>query len=88
MNKIKTPYFLRPHPLPAPAVAHVFAESCLIYQLVAMKNEITLNDELILKKLDERSHSHAGFSLYVKNNMLNKYNFECQLNYCRTCERD
>ena len=85
--KIETPYTLRPHPLPALPVAHVFAESCLLFQLVAMKNEITLNDNLILRKLDERSHSHAGFSIYVKNSMIEKYNYNCTIIDCHICGR-
>ena len=28
------PYTLRPHALPVPAVAHVYAESSLVYKLV------------------------------------------------------
>ena len=38
--KIVTPYYLRPNPLPAPIICHVYAESCLVFQLVKMKNNI------------------------------------------------
>ena len=51
LNKITTPYLLRPHPLPLPQTTHVYAESALIYQLVQMKNNISRNDKLILQKL-------------------------------------
>ena len=33
-------YNLRPHPLPVPCVTHEFAESCLLYKLVKIKNEL------------------------------------------------
>ena len=87
LEKITTPYSLRSHMLPVPQIAHVFAESCLIYQLVQMKNKITKNDELILIKINERSHSHSGFNIYVKNSMINKYKYECNMIPCHTCER-
>ena len=70
LNKIVTPYLLRKHPLPLPVIAHTFAESSLVFQLVIMKNNISVNNTLILKKIEERSHSHSGFSTYVKNSML------------------
>ena len=70
LNKIVTPYSLRKHPLPLPVIAHTFVESSLVFQLVKMKNNISVNDTLILKKIEERSHSHSGFSTYVKNTML------------------
>ena len=62
LNKIVTPYSLRKHPLPLPVIAHTFAESSLVFQLVKMKNNISVNDTWILKKIEERSHSHSGFS--------------------------
>ena len=40
LNKTETPYALRPHPLPVPQVAHVYAEASLVYKLVSMKNKI------------------------------------------------
>ena len=66
---------------------NVYAESALIYQLVQMKNNISRNDKLILQKLDERSHSYSGFSKYVTNNMLEKYNYNCTHEQCHTCGR-
>ena len=87
LEKIITPYNLRPHPLPIPLVAHKYAESGLVYQLVSMKNQISENDELVMRKLEERSHSHAGFCSYVKLTMLEKYQYLCVLRVCRTCGR-
>ena len=37
LNKIKTPYALRPYSLPVLQVAHVYAEASLVYKLVPMK---------------------------------------------------
>ena len=66
LNKIVTPYSLRKHPFPLPIIDHTFTESSLALQLVKMKNNISVNDTLILKKIEERSNSHSGFSTYVK----------------------
>ena len=87
LEKLITPYSLRPHPLPLPSITHVYAESTLVYQLVQMKNNIALNNKLILKKLDDRSHSYTGFSKYVTNSMLDKYKYECVKLQCYTCGR-
>ena len=87
LNKIVTPYSLGMHPLPLPVIAHTFAESSLVFHLVKMKNNISVNDTLILKRIEERSHSHSGFSTYVKNTMLSRYKYECSIYACRTCEQ-
>ena len=87
LTKIVTPYNLRAHPLPVPRVSHVYAESCLVFQLVKMKNLITINDNLILIKIEEKTHSHSGFSKYVINTMLEKYSFDCVNVHCHTCGR-
>ena len=50
------PYTLRPHALPVPAVAHVYAESSLVYKLVVMKNRIAISDKLLLRRIDDQSH--------------------------------
>ena len=67
-----TPYILRPHPLPTPQISHTYAESCLLYQLVIMLNKITITEPLIIIKIEEKSHSHIGFSRYVTTRMLDK----------------
>ena len=36
LEKIETPYNLRPAPLPVPQVTHVYAEDRLVYKLVEM----------------------------------------------------
>ena len=87
LNGIVTPYSLRKHLLPLPLIAHTFVESSLVFQLVTMKNNISVNDTLILKKIEERSHSHSGFSTYVRNTMLSTYKYACSIYPCRTCEQ-
>ena len=37
LEKIETPYNLRPDPLPVPQVTHVYAEDRLVYKLVKRK---------------------------------------------------
>ena len=55
----ETKYNLRPHPLPVPRVNHdAFAESCLLYKLVKIKNELATCHKLIQAKIVERTHSH------------------------------
>ena len=36
----ETKYNLRPHPLPVQPVAHAFAELCLLYKLMKIKNDL------------------------------------------------
>ena len=84
-NKIETLYALRPHPLPVPQVAHVYAEASLVYKLVSMKNKIFLSEKLILQKIEEQSHTLTSFSRYVTTIMLNKYSNSCIKHTCRTC---
>ena len=81
-----TPYNLRSHLLPVPPITHVYAESTLLYQSVQMLNNISRNDKLILDKLVEKSHSFPGFSKYVTNRMIGKYNSECVESNCYVCE--
>ena len=83
----ETQHNLRPHPLPVPRVTHVYAEFCLIYKLVEMKNKLASSQKLIFDKIVNRTHSHTAFSKYVINTMLDSYSYECILCPCRTCGR-
>ena len=47
----ETKYILRPLLLPVPRVAHSFAESCLLYKLLKIKNELAPYHKLILAKI-------------------------------------
>ena len=86
----ETQYNLRPHPLPVPRVTHVYAEFCLIYKLVEMKNKLAFSHKLIFDKIVNRTHSHTAFSKYVLNTMLDSYSYELTVhaapvvehNYC------
>ena len=53
LEKIVTPYTLRPHPLPVPRVSHVFAEAGLLYKLVVIKNKFAASDEVISFRINE-----------------------------------
>ena len=83
----ETKHNLRPHPLPVPRVNHAFAESCLLYKLVKIKNKLATCHKLIHTKIIERTHSHSGFSTYVVNIMIDRYSYECILYPCHTCSR-
>ena len=62
LEKIETPYNLRPAPLPVPQVTHVYAEDRLVYKLVEMKNKLAASYGSILIKLDDITFSQLGFS--------------------------
>ena len=83
----ETQYNLCPHPLPVPRVTHVYAEFCMIYKLVEMKNKLASSHKLIFDKIVNRTLSHTAFSKYVINTMLDSYSYECILYPCRTCCR-
>ena len=57
LEKIETPYHLRPAPLSVPQVTHVYAEDRLVYKLVEMKNKLASSYESILIKLDDLTFS-------------------------------
>ena len=50
----ETKYNLRPHPLLVPRVAHAFVESCLLYKLVKIKNELATYHKLILANIIDK----------------------------------
>ena len=87
IEKIETPYALRPHPLPVPRVSHACAEAGLVYQLVVMQNKFTVFDNLISRRIHDPNHSVAGFNQLLINEMLCNYSYECFLVICHTCGR-
>ena len=87
LEKNIVPYTLRPHALPVPAVAHVYAESSLVYKLVVMKNRIAISDKLLLRRIDDQSFSLIGFNQLVTNGILSNYSYTCSLQICYTCGR-
>ena len=87
LEKIVTPYTLRPHPLPVPRVSHVFAEAGLLYKLVLTKNKLAASDEVISFRIYDQSYSQIGFNQYVIKKMVDSYSYVCVLNHCHTCGR-
>ena len=87
LEKIVTPYTLRPHPLPVPRVSHVFAEAGLLYKLVVIKNKFAASDEVISFRINDQSYSLIRFNQYVINKMVDSYSYVCVLNHCHTCGR-
>ena len=83
----ETQYNLRRHRLPVPRVTHAYAESCLLYKMVEMKNKLAISHKLIIDKIVNRTHSHSAFSKYVINTMIDQYSYECLIWPCRTCGR-
>ena len=85
LEKIETPYTLRPHPLPVPGVSHVYEEAGMVYKLVVMQNKITVSDNLISRRIHDQSYSLTGFNQLVIKDILDSYSYMCVLNQCRTC---
>ena len=77
LEKIVTPYTLRPHPLPVPRVSDVFAEARLIYKLVVTKNKFAASDEVISCRINDQSYSLIGFNQYVIKKMVDSYSYVC-----------
>ena len=87
LEKIETPYALRPHPLPVPRVSHAYAEAGLIYRLVVMQNKINISDNLISRRIQDPNYSLASFNQLLINEMLDNYSYECLFVICHTCSR-
>ena len=88
LTRLPVIYNLRPHALALPRIYHVYAESCLVYQLVKLYNDTTY-DPLILRKIEEKSHSAFGFKQYVTASLLDKYsqNIIGNIPDCYSCKR-
>ena len=63
-------------------VKHVFAERCIRYCIPEILNK---TDDLIIDKI--KTHSPRGFSTYIKQFYLNKYNTICLIPNCYICGR-
>ena len=87
LEKRETMYNLSSHWLPVPRVTHLYAESCLLYKLVEMKNKLTTSHKLMFDKIVNCTHLHSAFTKYVIHIMLESYSYECILNPCRICGR-
>ena len=87
LKKNIVPYTLSPHALTVPAVAHVYAESSLVYKLVVIKKKIAISDKLILRRIDDQICSLIGFIQLVINRILSNYSYTCSLQISYTCGR-
>ena len=78
LEKRETSYNMRSHRLPVPRVTHVYAEFCLLYKIVEMKNKLATSHKLIFDKIDKCTHLHSAFSKYVigLHIMLESYSYE------------
>ena len=75
-------YNLRTRPLRLPFTRHVYAESCLKFQLVKVLND---TDKSILQMIANQTHSNISFSNNVTRSFINKYNLECDVVDCYVC---
>ena len=66
-------YNLRTRPLRLPFTEHVYAESCLKFQIVKLLN---ITDKSILQMIKNQSYSYISFSNNVTRLFINKYNPE------------
>ena len=87
LEKIETPYALRPHSLPDPRVSHAYAEAGLVYQLVVMQSKINVSDNLLSRRIHDPNYSLVSINQLLINEMLDNYSYECLLVICHTCGR-
>ena len=65
----------------------VFSESSLLYQLILLLNNTHECSPELLLKIDQRSHTFAGFSFNVTRHYLSTYNIQCTKRICFSCGR-
>ncbi len=70
-----------------PKIAHAFAESSLLYQMIHLLNDIHNRYPQILAKIEHKTHSYNGFCFNVKSIFLDTYSMECSLAVCYQCSR-
>ena len=70
-----------------PKTNHVFAKSCVLYQLISLINNINITHSTILGKINEKTHSYKGFCFNVTEIFLHEYSYECSLVECYSCGR-
>ena len=68
-------------PLRLPFTRHVYAESCLQFQLVKVLND---TDKSILQMIENQTHSYISFRVFTRL-FINKYNPECDVVDCYVC---
>ena len=61
-------------------VSHTYAKKCIRHELVKLINE---TPDIIMDKV--HTHSLFGFSMYVKKNLITKYEITCQVENCYVC---
>ena len=61
-------------------INHEFRRKCLRYSIV---NTVNNASQTILDKVS--THSLKGFSLYIKNQLIDKYNITCKIRNCYIC---
>ena len=72
-------YNLRTRPLRLTFTRHVYAESCLKFQLVKILND---TDKSIPQMIENQTRSYTCFSNNVTISFINKYNPECDVVDC------
>ena len=75
-------YNLRTRHLKLPFIRHVYAESCLKFQLVKVLND---TNKSILQMIENQTHSYISFSNNVTRSFINRYTPECDVVDCYVC---
>ena len=65
-----------------PFVRHVYAESCLKFQLIKILHS---TDKSILQMIENQTHSYNCFSNNVTRSCINMYSPECDVVDCYIC---
>ena len=75
-------YNISTRPLRLSFTRHVYAESCLKFQLVKVLNDTVKS---ILQMIENQTHSYSCFSNNVTRSITNTYSPECEVVDCYVC---
>ena len=77
---------LRHHYMHAPLVKRVYSECSPLLQLIKVINTLKHDEnDTILRKITEKSHSYNGFAFNVTRCFLNTYDPICRIDNCYVC---
>ena len=80
------PRELRHHYIHVPLVKRVYSECSPLFQLIKRINTLKHDENNpILKKITEKSHSYNGFAFNVRRYFQNTYDPICRINNCYVC---
>ena len=77
---------LRQHYIHPPLVKRVYAECSPLIQLIKLINTLKQDEnDTVLRKITEKTHSYSGFTFNVTRCFLNTYDPICRIENCYVC---